>query len=130
MKDISIKNEVARKPRKETMDLKAKERRLVKELLLKQKETSVQTLVEKEIRQFESIRRKEMSDYSLFIIKLNSIKDQLEYRRDTVDGSTDKLAKEISNIEKLIEKYRKEQICVCMQRSEDVLDQSRKVRLL
>ena len=127
MKEVFSKNEFLHKSIGGKKDLKTKERNLVKELLEKKKETSLQARLDKEIRQFESIRRKEMTDYSMFITKLQSIKDDLEYRRDKSDSDIGKLEKEISKVDKLIEKYKKEQFEVCMQRSDAVLEQARKV---
>ena len=127
MKEFSMKKEIERRPVGETKDLKTKERNLVKELFKKEKETSIQAQLKREINQFESLDRKEMPDYSMFIIKLQSIKDQMEYQRDTSEGSTSSIEKQISEVDKLMEKYKKEQFNVCMQRSDAMLDRVQKV---
>lgn len=127
MHEISSKNEVLLRNTGKPKDLKAKERNLIKELFEKKKEASVQERLKKEIRQFESIGRKEMVDYSMFIIKLQSIKDGLEYQRAKSDGDIGNIEKDISKVDALIEKYKKEQFDVCMQRSDAVLSHTQRV---
>lgn len=127
MKEFSMKKEVVNRSVGETKDLKIKERNLVKELFKKKKETSIQTQLKREINQFESLGRKEMSDYSMFIIRLQSIKDQLEYQMETSEGDKSSLEKQIREMDKLIEKYKKEQFDTCMQRSDAMLDRTQKV---
>lgn len=127
MKDVSNKSEILRKTKCDAKELKKKERKLIKDLFEKKKEISVQERLDREISQFESIRRKEMIDYNMFIIKLQSIRDDLVYQREKNEGDVSKIEKEIGIVDKLIEKYKKEEFDVCMARSDDILDRVQKI---
>ena len=80
--------------------------------------------LDKLVEQFEKKPSKSAYDYSMLILRLESLGSDLEYCRDTSKGSDRKYDRKIDEVTELVEKYKKEQFQSVMKRGDELLNRA------
>lgn len=83
--------------------------------------------LKRKIKEFNGIQNKSKIDYDLFIIDLQTMKDNCDFHYETSEGHRDAFKKKSKEIDCLIGKYRKEQVASCLHKADALLERIRKV---